>query len=222
MNKILVAEDELHLRKAIVKSLRDQNYIVIECSDGQQALESFYQEHIDLVITDVMMPYLDGNQLVTKIRLINQDIPILMLTALEAIDDKVKGFDSGTDDYLVKPVLMKELVIRVKALLRRYKINSEQQIKLPTAHLDYNSHTLKINQQEIKLTKKEFLLLFKLLANPGTIFSREQLLNEIWGYESDSFDRTIDTHIAWLREKADCPDFEIVTIRGLGYKVVIK
>lgn len=222
MFKVLLAEDETNLRAAIAKSLRGEGYTVVECADGKKALETFYNEHIDIVITDIMMPNIDGNQLTAKIRKENKNIPILMLTALEAIDDKEKGFNSGTDDYLVKPILMKELALRIKALLRRYKINNENKIELPNSVLDFTRQEFKIKGKTVNLTKKEFQLLFKLLANPDTIFSREQLLNEIWGYESDTTDRTVDTHISWLREKAVCVDFEITTAWGLGYKAVLK
>lgn len=222
MFKILVAEDEPHLRTAIAKSLSGEGYTVIECFDGKNGLDVYYKEHIDLIVTDIMMPRLDGNGFAAEIRKVNKDIPILMLTALETIDDKEKGFLSGTDDYLVKPVLMKELCMRVKALLRRYKINSEKKIELQNTILDFNSQSLKVNGKSVELNKKEFQLLFKLLANPNVIFSREQLLNEIWGYSSDSADRTVDTHISWLKKKAASPDYEISTVWGLGYKAVLK
>ena len=222
MFKVLIAEDEPHLRAAMAKSLKGEGYRVIDCHDGQKALEVFYSEHIDIVITDVMMPRMDGNALTAHIRKVNPDVPILMLTALETIDDKEKGFESGTDDYLVKPILMKELVLRVKALLRRYKINTEKKLELPNTVIDFGEQSLKISGKAIELTKKEFQLLFKLLVNPNKIFSREMLLNEIWGFESDSTDRTVDTHVSWLRDKAASPDFEITTVWGLGYKVVLK
>jgi DNA-binding response OmpR family regulator len=222
MFKILVAEDEPHLRTIISKSLKNEGYTVIECFDGRNALEVFHSEHIDLVITDIMMPRTDGLALVNEIRKTNKDIPVLMLTALETIDDKTKGFDSGTDDYLVKPILMKVLCMRVKALLRRYKINSENKIVFNNSVLDFNEQSLIINGKSIDLAKKEFQLLFKLLANPDKVFSREKLLNEIWGYESDSTDRTVDTHISNLRKKAVSPDFEITSVWGLGYKAVLK
>ena len=144
-----------------------------------------------------------------------------MLTALETIDDKEKGFNSGADDYLVKPIHMKELCLRARALLRRYKINSENKIELPHTLLDFNSQSLTINGKAVELNKKEFQLLFKLLSNPNVILSREKLLNEIWGFESESNDRTVDTHIRWLREKAASMDYEIVTVWGLGYKAVL-
>lgn len=222
MFTVLIAEDETNLRNAIAVALRNEGFKVVECYDGKNALEAFYNGHIDLVITDIMMPRLDGNALASKIRTLNKNIPILMLTALETIEDKEKGFNSGTDDYIVKPFLMKEMIMRVKALLRRYKINTELKITLKNTVLDYNALTLKIDNVPVELTKKEFLLLFKLLSQPDVLFSREQILNEIWGYESDSSDRTVDTHISRLREKTAGVDFEIVTVWGLGYKAVLK
>lgn len=221
MFKILVAEDEPHLRGAIAKILQSEGYTVIEAYDGKNAFDIFCSGHIDLVITDIMMPRIDGNELAAKIRQVNKDIPILMLTALETIDDKEKGFLSGTDDYLVKPVQLKEIVLRVKALLRRYKIYSEKKIELKNTVLDFTSQTLKIDGKIVELAKKEFQLLFKLLSHPDVVFTREQLLNEIWGYTGAATDRTVDTHISWLREKAASPDYEINTVWGLGYKAVI-
>jgi len=221
MLKILIAEDEAHLRATIAETLRKAGFYVVECHDGEDALQAYGREYVDLIITDIMMPRMDGNRLSAEIRKTNKDIPILMLTALETIDDKEKGFNSGTDDYLVKPIEMKELVLRVKALLRRYKINSENKIELPHTLLDFHSQTLTINGRAAELNKKEFQLLFKLLSNPDTILSRESLLNEVWGFESESGDRTVDTHIRWLREKASSPDYEIVTVWGLGYKAVL-
>lgn len=222
MLKILVAEDEVNIRKLISKTLENAGYSVVECCDGKIALEQFHSQHIDLVVTDVMMPNMDGNTLSSHIRKSNKDVPILILTALASIDDKEKGFNSGTDDYMTKPIIMKELILRVKALLRRYKINSDNKIELPNTILNFNTNTVKVNNADVELSKKEFLLLFKLLASPNIIYSREQLLDEIWGYDSESGDRTVDTHIKWLRDKVVSKDFEIVTVRGLGYKAVIK
>ena len=222
MLKILIAEDEAFLRAAIAKTLKNDGFSVIECCDGEDALYAYHSGHVDLIVTDIMMPRMDGNKLAAEIRRINKDIPILMLTALETIDDKEKGFKSGTDDYLVKPIHMKELCMRVRALLRRYKINSENKIELPHTVLDYPSQTLTVNGKAVELNKKEFQLLFKLLSNPNVILSREQLINEIWGYENESADRTVDTHVRWLREKAASPDYEISTVWGLGYKAVLK
>jgi len=222
MIKILVAEDELRLRELIVESLTEEGYKVTGCFDGKDALRAFHTEHFDLVITDIMMPRMDGNQFAAQVRAENKDIPILMLTALETIDDKEKGFKSGTDDYLVKPILMRELSMRVKALMRRYKINSENKIELPNTLIDAGNQTLKIKGKSIELTKKEFQLLFMMLTHPDRTFTREQLLDKIWGYDSDSTDRTVDQHIVLLRQKAASEDYEIKTVWGLGYKVVLK
>lgn len=222
MFKILVAEDDANIRRLIAKNLINNGYQVFECNDGRDAVRVFDKEHIDLVITDIMMPILDGYGLIKYIRNINKDIPTLMITALESYDDKEKGFDSGIDDYIVKPVDMKELLLRIKALLRRYKIVSDSRLELKSTVLDYNAKSLLIRGEEVELTKKEFLLLFKFLATPNIIFTREQLMNEIWGYDSESDDRTIDTHIKRLREKVQSDDFEIITVRGLGYKGILK
>ena len=222
MIKILVAEDELRLRELMVDGLSDEGYKVIGCFDGKEALRVFQAEHFDLIITDIMMPRMDGNEFIKEVRSINRDIPILMLTALETIDDKEKGFKSGTDDYLVKPIMMRELILRVKALMRRYKINSENKIEIGNTFLDAGNQTLKINNRSIELTKKEFQLLFLMLTHPDRAFTREQLLDKIWGYDSDSTDRTVDQHIVLLRQKATSVDYEIKTVWGLGYKVVLK
>jgi len=222
MLKILIAEDEPCLKNAIAKTLQNDGFYTIECRDGIEALAAFRNEYIDLIVTDIMMPRMDGNQLTAEIRKTNKDIPILMLTALETIEDKEKGFNCGADDYLVKPIHMKELCLRVKALLRRYKINSENRIELPNTLLDINSQTLTIKGKAVELNKKEFQLLFKLLSNPDIILSREQLLNELWGFDNESNDRTVDTHISRLREKAASEDYEISTVWGLGYKAVLK
>lgn len=222
MIKILIVEDEHHLRAAFSQSLKNEGFSVTEADDGLNALNLFYLEHFDLIVTDIMMPRMDGFELVKQIRQTNKDIPIIMLTALETLEDKVVGFKSGADDYLVKPISMKELIVRIYAMLRRAKINSEQKIVLPHTVLDSYSQTLVIKEEEIQLNKKQFQLLFKLLSNPNIIYSREQLLNEIWGYDSDSNDRTVDTHISWLRTKAPSPDYEIVAVWGLGYKAVLK
>ncbi len=222
MFRILVAEDDDSIRKLIAKYLEQNGFEIIQANDGQKALELFDSMHVDMVITDLMMPYIDGFELAKKIRTINLDIPILMLTALEAFHDKEKGFLSGTDDYLVKPFEMKELLLRVKALLRRYRIASENKIEHKSLLLDYNAFSAQINKELIELTKKEFLLLYKLVSSPNIIFTRNQLMDEIWGFDNESFDRTVDTHITRIRKKIICDDLDIITVRGLGYKVVLK
>ncbi len=222
MLKILVVEDDIHLRHIIAKNLEKYGYEIIQSENGSEAYEVFENIHIDLIVTDIMMPYVDGNSLVKKVRYSNDNIPIIMLTALDSYHDKEKGFSSGADDYMVKPVNMKELILRVKALLRRYKIVSESVLNLKNIHLDYNAKSCLVLDKQIVLTIKEFNLLYKLLASPSQIFTRQQLMNEIWGFDNESYERTVDTHIKRLREKVITIDYEIITVRGLGYKAVIK
>lgn len=222
MFKVLLAEDEVNLNKILTARLTKEGYKVYSAFDGKQAYELLLEYPVDIIITDVMMPLMDGIELTKKVREIFSDVPVLMLTALETLDDKVKGFETGADDYVTKPFATKELLVRVKALLRRYKKAVEGKLTFGSTQLDYSSMLLTVSGEEISLSKKEFQILFLLLSSPNIIFSREQILREIWGYDSDTNDRTIDTHVTWLRSKAASPDFEIVTVRGLGYKAVLK
>ena len=222
MLKILVVEDDIHIKNIIAKNLEKHGYEVFQSENGRDALVIFENNHIDLIITDIMMPYVDGNTLVKAVRYINSDIPIIMLTVLDSYRDKEKGFSSGADDYMVKPVNMKEMVLRIKALLRRYKIVSENILDFGNIHLDHKLKSCSVAGKQIILTIKEFLLLYKLLASRNQIFTRDQLMNEIWGFDSESYERTVDTHIKRLREKVITDSFEIITVRGLGYKAVIK
>jgi DNA-binding response OmpR family regulator len=199
--------------------LEQNGYNVYESENGEQALEMLDKAHIDLIITDIMMPLMDGYTLSDEIRQSGNDIPILMVTAKETLDDKRKGFNIGIDDYMVKPIDIDEMILRVCALLRRSKTASERKLVVGSTILNLDGFT--INEKE--LPKKEFLLIFKLLSQPGRIFTRFQLMEEIWGYDSESDVRTIDVHIKRLREKVEeNPDFEIVTVKGLGYKAVKK
>lgn len=221
MIKVLVVEDDNNIRSLVSKFLENDGFEVAQAVDGQDALQLYENQHFDAVITDVMMPNTDGNELTKIIRSINKDIPIMMLTALESFDDKEKSFLSGSDDYMVKPVDMKELVLRVKALLRRYRIATEHNLTYKSLKMDLKTMAITIDNQNIELTQKEFKLLFKLVSNPNKIYTRNQLINEIWGYESESYDRTVDTHIKRIREKVICDDIQILTVRGLGYKAVM-
>lgn len=221
MFRILLAEDEKNLRNVLASTLTKEGYCVIAVPNGRLAFDKFCEEKFDLVITDIMMPGMDGNELTEKLRTLSPDIPVLMLTALETLEDKEKGFGAGADDYLTKPFALKELLLRIKALLRRYGEVYEKRIVLAHTELHYDTNVAIINGKTIELTKKEFLLLFKLLSHPNVIFSREQLMNDVWGYDSESADRTVDTHIKWLRDKTENEDFKIVTVRGLGYKAVL-
>lgn len=222
MFRILIAEDDRNLRNILVSTLKKESYTVSAAENGRDALGLFMREKYDLVITDVMMPLMDGNELCAELRKIAPDIPILMLTALDSIDDKERGFGAGADDYLTKPFALRELSLRIRALLRRYGEAYENKIILPHTELDYAALSVMVNGKSVELAKKEFLLLFKLLSNPNIIFSREQIMDEIWGFDSDSADRTVDTHIKWLRDKVVSEDFRIVTVRGLGYKAVLQ
>ncbi len=222
MFKVLVAEDNANIRFLIAKNLQNNGYEVVECFDGKHALQQFESSHFDIIITDIMMPNMDGNEFVKNVRKTHNDIPILMLTALDSIDDKEVSFESGADDYMVKPIVMKELLLRISALLRRYNREQSQTIALKNTVFDYTCNSIAISGSNIELTKKQCNLLFKLLSNPNKLFTREQLMNEIWGFHSGATDRTVDTHISWLRDKVKSPDFDIVTVRGVGYKAVLK
>lgn len=222
MLKILVVEDEFYIRELICKNLQANGYNTICAENGETAYDIFTNEHIDLIVSDIMMPKVDGITLVRRIRDIQKDIPIIMLTALDTYSDKEKGFTSGADDYIVKPVDMQELLLRVKAHLRRYKIVSENKFTHKGISLDFQEQQCTIDNTQIDLKNKEFQLLYKLVSSSGRIFTREQLMNEIWGYDSESYERTVDTHIKRLREKIKTEDLELVTVRGLGYKAVLK
>jgi len=205
------------------KVLEKNNYKAYQAKDGLDALQVFSHEHIDLMISDIMMPNMDGYQLTESLRKANYNLPVLMVTAKEQFKDKQNGFLAGTDDYMVKPIDFNEMILRVGALLRRAKIANEHRLELPHTVLDYDSLTVTTDGEVIVLPQKEFLLLFKLLSYPGRIFTRQKLMEELWGMDSDSEIRTVDVHINRLRERfKENIDFDIVTVRGLGYKVVKK
>ena len=221
MFNILVVEDDAHIRKLLEDVLLDERYRPVLAEDAHKALDILDQQHIDLMITDIMMPGMDGYSLTEQLRDAGYDFPILMMTAKETIKDKRKGFLVGTDDYMVKPVDEEELLLRVKALLRRAKIVNERKIIIGKVSLNYDSLTVSRESERITLPQKEFLLLYKLLSYPDTIFTRLQLMDEIWGYDSQTDEHTVSVHIGRLRERFnDWPEFGIVTVRGLGYKAV--
>ncbi|MDR3263077.1 MAG: response regulator transcription factor [Clostridiales bacterium] len=223
MFKILVTEDDKNIRKLIANYLKNENYSVTEASDGAEGLEKFNSEFFDMVITDIMMPKLSGTAMCAQIRKSNKDVPILLLTAKGSLDDKKEGFQSGADDYMVKPIDMDEMMLRVQALMRRSKNAMDKVIKINNVVINYENLTVTSGSDIIEMPKKEFQLMFKLISTPDRIFTRMQLMDEIWGYDSESDDRTVDVHIKRIREKlSGINDFEIVTIRGLGYKGVIK
>ncbi|MBU5306942.1 response regulator transcription factor [Clostridioides mangenotii] len=221
MFNILIVEDDKNLRKLISATLKQHGYNAIVAEDGEIALNIVGSDHIDLVISDIMMPNLDGYDLSKLLRELGFDMPILMVTAKETFIDKKKGFDVGADDYMVKPVDIEELVLRVGALLRRAKITNEHILSFGDIVLDYNEISVSNKGQRVTLPKKEFYLLFKLLSYPNVIFTRRQLLDEIWGMDNEVDERTVDVHIKRLREKYyESAEFDIVTVRGLGYKAV--
>jgi two-component system, OmpR family, response regulator len=219
MFSILVVEDDETLNKMICTKLQQENFKTISAFDGEEALEIMDKTYIDLVISDIMMPKINGYELIQEIRKIEPSFPILMVTAKNQMEDIEKGFRVGTDDYMVKPIQLKEMVLRVNALLRRAKIANEKKLVIGKTFLDYDALTITIGSEEYDLPPKEFYLLFLLLSNHNKIFTRYEIMNEIWGIESEVDERTVDSHIKKLRRRFEaCQDFEIVTIRGLGYK----
>jgi DNA-binding response OmpR family regulator len=221
MATILIVEDDRHTRRLTGARLKPY-YNVEEAENGKEAMDILDNKHIDLIIADIQMPVMNGYDLVKRLREENNRIPVIMLTAMHAFDDKKMGFASGTDDYLTKPINYEELLWRIKALLRRANIASERKIKVGEIVLDSSAYTVIMGDRAIDLARKEFELLYKLLSYPGMIFTKTQLLDEIWGYDTESDETTIKTHINRLRNKFEgCQEFEIVTIRGLGYKAEI-
>lgn len=221
MFNILVVEDNAKLRQLMSTVLAKNGYNPIMAEDGWQALELLDKQYIDLIISDIMMPNVDGYELTQRLREAGINTPVLMVTAKESFKDKQRGFLVGTDDYMVKPIDVDEMVLRVGALLRRAQIVNERKVRIGGVMLDYDSITVVKDEESFVLPQKEFYLLFKLLSYPGKIFTRQQLMDEIWGMDSETDARTVDVHINRLRERfKDCPEFEIVTVRGLGYKAV--
>lgn len=209
------------MRELFCTVLTDGGYRTIPAADGQEALEVMERQYIGLIVADVMMPRMDGYELTRELREADYQLPILMVTAKNQFEDMKRGFQAGTDDYMVKPMNVSELLLRVEALLRRAKISSEKKITVGGTVLNYDALTVTRNGQETTLPQKEFYLLYKLLSYPGKIFTRQQLMDEIWGMFSETDERTVNTHINRLRERfSGCTDFEIVTVRGLGYKAV--
>ena len=221
MFKILVVEDDSELRGLFEKVLLKNGFTVKCAENGAEALGILENDYIDLIISDIMMPELDGYELVKRLREAGRQTPVLMITAKDAFDDMRQGFMSGTDDYMVKPVNVNEMVLRVNALLRRAQmINARKQI-IGGTEFDYDSLTVKYNGKKEELPQKEFMLLYKLVTYPGKIFTRQQIMDDIWGYDTDTDPHTVEVHIGRLRERfRDNSDFEIVTIRGVGYKAV--
>ena len=221
MNRILIVEDDVELRQLFARVLEKNGYQVVAAENGAEALKILGRGYVDLIISDVMMPVMDGNALVRALRDDGVKTPVLMITAKSTLDDMREGFLSGTDDYMVKPVNVNEMVLRVGALLRRARMLSERRQKIGETLLECDSLTVSRAGRSMVLPQKEFMLLYKMAAYPGKIFTRQQLMDEIWGYNAEVDSHTVDVHIGRLRERfKDNPDFRIVTMRGVGYKVV--
>jgi DNA-binding response OmpR family regulator len=223
MLNILVAEDNRDLRNLMRIRLTRAGYAVLEAADGQEALDLLAEIQVHLLIVDIMMPRMNGCELTAALRSANIDTPVLMVTAKSSLEDKKAAFQAGADDYLVKPVDMDELLLHVGALLRRSRIAQEKEMRIGATVLNEDRLSVTREDKEITLRRKEFQLLFLLLSYTGRIFTRQMLMDEIWGYDSETDQRTVDVHIKRLREKfADNPDFSLETVRGLGYKAVTK
>jgi DNA-binding response OmpR family regulator len=221
MFRILVVEDDANTRKLICTVLKREGYNAYTATDGIDALSIIESQYFDLIILDLMMPRMDGYQLCKELRDVGDNIPILMITAQQEIKDKHRGFLVGTDDYMTKPFDDQEMLLRIKALLRRAQIVNEHKLSIGDTILDYNSLTVTHGKDTVALPQKEFYLLFKLMSYPNMIFTRMQLMDEIWGPDSETDEHSLNVHMGRLREKfKDNPDFEIITVRGLGYKVV--
>ncbi len=221
MFQILVVEDDKNVRRLMATVLTRYGYEPITACDGAEALEIMDSKHVDLIILDVMMPRMDGYEFTHTLRSAGCNIPILMVTARETQDDKKRGFIIGADDYMVKPVDEEEMILRIAALLRRSQIAGERKLTVGKTTLLYDSFAVKTPDGMMELPQKEFLLLFKLLSYPNKIYTRRQLMDEIWDMDSESDERTVDVHVSRVRERfRGNTDFEIVTVRGLGYKAV--
>ena len=221
MFRILIVEDDTELCQLFSHVLEKNGYHTRMVSNGQEALDALAEEYVDLIISDIMMPVMDGYELARSLRKKSVMTPVLMITARDAFDDMRLGFLSGTDDYMVKPINVSEMVLRVGALLRRVQMMNEHRQVIGETVMECDSLTVTRGETSMILPQKEFMLLYKMASFPGRIFTRQQLMDDIWGYDSSTDTHTVDVHIARLRERfRDNPDFKIVTMRGVGYKVV--
>lgn len=224
MNKILLVDDDQNIRELVCIVLKNEGFIVFEASDGREALKKMTEVNPELCIIDIMMPNMDGFELCHRIRQYYEDMPILMLTAMDDINQKVKGYELGTDDYLTKPFEAVELILRVKALLRRYKISASEIIQIGNLTIDKGNHTINVDNRCIDdIPMKEFELLYKLANARGKILSRGDLIEDIWGYDFKGNERTLDVHVNRLRDRfpPDQHHFKITAVRGLGYRLEV-
>ena len=223
MFEILVAEDDKNTRRFLQAVLEEDGFRVHTAVNGQEAMDILDREYIDLVVLDVMMPQMDGYEFTRQIRSANSNLPILMVSAMQLPQDKKKGFLVGTDDYMTKPIDPEEMLLRIRALLRRARITSERRIEVGDVVMDYDSLTVRRGREVMELPQKEFMLLYKLLSYPGKIFTRIQLMDEIWGADSETGWETVTVHVGRLRKRFEgWSEFEIISVRGLGYKAVKK
>ncbi len=221
MFNILVVDDHVHIRRLYEVTLEKNGYKPYTASNGREALRMLETEHIDLIVLDIMMPEMDGYAFLRTLREGGSELPVLVITARDSAEDVRKAFTLGTDDFMVKPVDEIEMLLRIRALMRRAKISEEKRILIGSTELLYDSLTVNVNGESAVLPKKEFQILFKLLSFPNKTFTRANIMDEFWAMDSDSEMRTVDVHINRLRDRfRDNPDFEIVTVRGLGYKAV--
>ena len=223
MFQILVVEDDRDLNRSVCAFLNQSGYQATGCLGAEEAYDAMYNTVFDLIVSDIMMPGIDGFEFAKNVRTLNQDIPILFMTARDDIASKQRGFRIGVDDYMVKPIDLDELFLRIGALLRRAKIASSRKLEVGGFIMDADEHTASLNGEEISLTNREFNILYKLLSYPKKTFTRQQLMDEFWDADTDTAPRAVDVYMTKLRGKlADCEAFEIKTVHGLGYKVVIK
>lgn len=222
MNRILLVEDDERLQQLYQSVLERAGFLVFAVANGTEALKRLESTQVDVIITDIMMPVMDGYKLLETLRSSRVETPVLIITAKADFEDKKKGFQLGTDDYMTKPVDVNEMVLRVEALLRRAKINHSHQLNIGQTSLNQETYEVIKQDQAILLPQKEFQLLYKLLSYPNKIFTRQQLMDDIWGLDTNTEERTIDVHIKRLRTRfIENDDFQIMTVRGLGYKAVI-
>ena len=221
-SKIMVVDDEMHIRELVRFYLDKAGFDTIEAANAEEALDIVENQYIDLAVVDIMMPGMDGFELVEQMRQY-REFPVIMLTAKSQSKDKLRGFSLGIDDYVTKPFDPDELMARVKTILKRYSINSSNVVKIGDVIFDGDKYEVRYRDQIIHLPLKQFELAFELAKNPNQIFTREQLIEKIWGMDYDGFDRTVDVHIKRIRENlGHLPGFKVVTVRGLGYKIEVE
>lgn len=223
MFKVLVVEDDRELNRTVCSYLNLNGYEATGCLSAKNAYDAMYNDMFDLIISDIMMPDIDGYEFAQTVRATDKEIPILFITARDDFFSKQRGFDAGIDDYMVKPIDLNEMLLRISAIMRRAKINSSRKLVVGALTMDMDERTAKLDGKEIQLTAREFNILYKLLSYPKKTFTRSQLMDEFWDTETSSGPRTVDVYMAKLRDKfSECEDFNIVTVHGLGYKAVLK